>query len=75
MGTTGLRFFVLILDQFVGSALETMVAVAAWQGQGVDQGVGGGADLAQGDLRVFPPATAPFGGTGISDSTGSRRGV
>ena len=59
---------VLVLEQFPGRSLQTLVSVSPRQRQSVDQRVDGGANLAQGDLWVFPPATAPFGGPGINDS-------
>ena len=59
--------FGLVLDQFLGNAFETLFAMAWRQGQSIDELVGGRANLAQSDLRVFPPATAWFGGLGTSD--------
>ena len=66
VGLAGLSILVLVLGQFAGSFGETSVAVGAVQRQGVDQGVGGHADLADGDLRIFPPGAAGSGGPGTS---------
>ena len=63
----GLSILVLICDQLSGSPLQACVAVARRQGQCVDQGIGGRPDLAQSDLRIFPPAAAVFGGPGTND--------
>jgi hypothetical protein len=45
----------LILDPFAGSPVEALLPIAARQGQSVDQGIGGRANLAQGDLWIFSP--------------------
>ena len=67
---TGLRVLVLILDQVLGSSLQTLVAMARRQWQRIDQRIRRGPDLAQSDLRFFPPATAAFGGPGTNGSLG-----
>ncbi len=66
VGSACLGVLLLVLGQFAGSFGETMVAVGAVQRQGVDHGVGGHADLADGDLRIFPPGAAGSGGPGTS---------
>ena len=45
-----------------GGALQVTVAVLGIKRQRAHQRVGGVADLAQRDRRVFPPTAAPFGG-------------
>jgi hypothetical protein len=47
--------------------LQTPLAVVGVKRQHADQRVGGVADLAQGDRRVFPPAAAQSGGPGRDD--------
>ena len=64
--TTGLSILVLILGQLFGSSFQALIAVTRRQRQRIDQGIRGGPDLAQGDLQVFPPAAARFGGPGTS---------
>ena len=66
VGLACLSVLVLIADQFAGSAFETLSPVARRQRQSVDQGVGGGADLAESDLWIFPPAAAASGGLGTN---------
>ena len=73
MRVTSLSILVLIFDQLLGRFLQTLIAVARRQRQGIDQRIRGRPDLAQSDLRVFPPAAAWFGGTGISGSLASPR--
>ena len=48
--------------QVSGDAAQVDRAVFDIKRQRADQRVGGVADLAQGDLRIFPPAAAGFGG-------------
>jgi hypothetical protein len=50
-----------------GQALQAAVAMLGVIRKRVDQSVGGVVDLAQSDRRVFPPATAPFGGIRTND--------
>jgi hypothetical protein len=45
-----------------GDALQVEGAIVVVKRKGSDQRVGGVADLAQGDRRIFPPAAAVFGG-------------
>jgi hypothetical protein len=49
-----------------GGALQVTLAVLGIKRQRAHQRVGGVADLAERDRRVFPPAAAPFGGPRIS---------
>ena len=65
---TSLNILVLIFDQLLGDSFQSLQPVTRRQRQRIDQGIRRGSDLAQSDLRVFPPATAPFGGPGINDS-------
>lgn len=50
-----------------GRALQVAFAVLGIKPQRAHQRVGGVADLTDSDLRVFPPATAPFGEQGKDD--------
>ena len=56
----------LLPDQFAGSVVESPLAVATIQGQSVDQRIGGGADLAESDLWIFPPGAAGSRGPGTN---------
>jgi hypothetical protein len=62
MGATGLLVATLGTRQDGGDTLEVGGAVVDINWERSDQCVGGIADLAQRDLRVFPPEAAGSGG-------------
>jgi hypothetical protein len=64
MGATCLLIATLCAGQDDGDALEVGGPVFDIKRERSDQCVGGVADLAQRDLRVFPPEAAGSGGLG-----------
>ena len=70
MGATCLVVASLGALQDSGDAFEIDHAVFGVKRERGDHGVGGVADLAQGDRRVFPPAAAWSGGLRRDDSPG-----
>lgn len=67
VGVVGLSVAGLGVDEVSADAFQKAGAVVVVKPQGVHQGMGGVADLAQRDGRIFPPAAAPFGVLRISD--------
>src|SRR5580704_15202265 len=63
------------VDDFLADALEVLRACFRRQGQACDPSVGGGADLAQRDERIFSPAGARFVVPETGDSPGRSRDV
>jgi hypothetical protein len=69
-GVTAARLLITVLSarQDDADALQVMVAMVGVKRQGGDQGVGGVADLAECDQRVFPPEAGRFAGPRRDDS-------
>ena len=67
VGVVGLLIAALCVGEVSADAFQKAAAVVVVKPQGVHQRVGGVADLAQGDGRIFPPAAAPFGVLRIND--------
>ena len=55
LGVTGAGGAVALLGALdeLGSSLQAALTIIGLKWQGIDQGVGGGADLAESDLRIF----------------------
>ena len=70
VGATCLLVAPLGALQYGGNAVQVARAAVDLKRQRTDQGVGGSADLAQRQRRIFPPAAAGSGGLGRDDSPG-----
>ena len=54
---TSLSILVLIFDQLLGRFFQSLIPMPRRQRQRIDQSIRGCSDLAQSDLRVFPPGS------------------
>ena len=66
MTLAGLGVAVLPVELYVRGVDQPGVARRGGQVDRVDQSVGGRVDLRQRDLRIFPPAVAPFAARGTN---------
>ena len=67
VGKVGLLIAGLRVDEIAADAFQKAGAMVFVKPQGVHERMGGVADLAQCDGRIFPPAAAPFGVPRTSD--------